>query len=75
MKFSEFLASKVDAKAIVKIMWPERNKSATGNPADFKTEMSIMNANVFDFLVTQHDKSIINYDVIVWLTMSDVTML
>lgn len=75
MKFSEFLASKVDAKAIVKIMWPERNKSATGNPADFKTEMSIMNANVFDFLVTQHDKSIINYDVIVWLTKSDVTML
>lgn len=75
MKFQEMLSSKIHAGSIIKVVWPERNKIATGHPADFKTEPSMLAANVFDFLITQHDKSICDYDVIVWLTQGDVSMI
>lgn len=71
MTFGEFLHSRVHAGTIVKVIWPERNKSATGYPGDFKTEVSMMKANVFDFLITQHDKTFVDYDVICWISARD----
>ncbi len=75
MTFSDMLNSKVHAGAIIKVVWAERNKIATGHPADFKSEPSMLAANVFDFLITQHDKTLCEYDVLVWLTQGNVSML
>ena len=73
MKFSEFLAGRCHSEAKIKIIWPERNKIATGQPGEFKNEMSIMNANVFDFLIQPTANT--DYDVMVWLTKTDQTMI
>lgn len=73
MTFGEFLHSRVNPGAIIKIIWPEKNKTATGYPADFKGEVTMLRANVFDFLITQHDKSTTDYDVILWLSTRDAS--
>ena len=73
MKFQEFITGKTHAGAKVKIIWPERGKRASGFPAEYKNEMSILNANVFDFLISPNDDT--ECDVIVWLTGSDISML
>lgn len=73
MKFQEFLTGKTHSGAVVKIIWPERGKRAKGYPADYKNETSILNANVFDFLVTPHDD--VEADIIVWLTGGDISKL
>lgn len=73
MKFRDFLTGKCHDGAILKVIWPEKNKIATGYPSDFKEEMSMMNANVFDFMILQHSGK--DYDVMVWLTKTDLTMI
>ena len=73
MTFGEFLHSKVHAGTIIRFIWPERNKSGSGYPGDFKGEISMLRANVFDFLITQHDKNLTDYDVIVWLSTRDAS--
>ena len=72
MKFREFLTSKIHGAAVVKVIWPERGKRATGHPADYKNENSMLNANVFDFMVCPDDS---DANIIVWLTGSDFTMI
>ena len=71
MKFGEFLTSKVHGSTIVKVIWPERGKISSGYPADYKSEQSMLNANVFDLLITPGE----DYHVMVWLTTCDITML
>lgn len=71
MTFADFIHSKAHAGCIIKAVWPERNKSATGYPGEFKDEISMLRAYVFDFLITQHDKTNTDYDVIVWLSKTD----
>lgn len=70
MTFGEFLHRNVNAGAVIKAMWPERGKSATGFPADFKSECSMLNAKVIDMLITSHDNTS-DYDVMLWLSTKD----
>lgn len=73
MTFQDFLVNKCHEEAMIKVIWPERNRIATGKPDDFKNEMAMISARVFDLMITGHNNT--NYDVIVWLTKTDQTMI
>ena len=72
MKLSTFLAKYVNDESQVKVIFPEKNVSAIGTPDDFfKGEISVLNANVFDFMITKLE---VGYSALIWITKTDYTM-
>lgn len=71
MTLGRFLAGKVNSAATVKVIWPEKNKIGLGKPVDFFQSPAMLAANVFDFMVADPE---VGYNVIIWLTKSNVTM-
>lgn len=72
MTLGRFLAGKVNSRATVKVIWPEKNITAEGTPVDFMTNPTMLAGNVFDFMVADPE---LDYSVIIWLTKSKDTML
>lgn len=71
MTLGRFLAGKVHSNATVKVIWPESNMIAIGQPVEFFQKPAMLAANVFDFMVADPE---VGYNVIVWLTKSSDTM-
>lgn len=71
MLFRNFLASKVNSKVNIKVIWPEKNKTIIGRSIDFSRNSEMLSSNVFDFMVSD---PALGYNLIVWLTRSKDTM-
>lgn len=71
MTFGRFLAGKTNSNAVIKVIWPERNKIACGHPVEFFQETAMLAANVFDFMIADPETG---YNAIVWLTRTKDTM-
>lgn len=71
MSFRNFLASKVNSKVNIKVIWPEKNKTIIGRSVDFSRNSEMLSLNVFDFMVSDPE---LGYNLIVWLTRSKDTM-
>ena len=71
MKLNTFLARNVNNAAMVKAVFPEKNMTAVGHPVDFQGDISMLNANIFDYMITDPAAG---YNVIIWLTRTNDTM-
>jgi len=71
MSFRNFLASKVNSKVNIKVIWPEKNVTVIGRSVDFSRNSEMLSLNVFDFMVSDPE---LGYNLIVWLTRSKDTM-
>lgn len=71
MSFRNFLASKVNSKVNIKVIWSEKNVTVIGRSVDFSRNSEMLSLNVFDFMVSDPE---LGYNLIVWLTRSKDTM-
>lgn len=71
MSFRNFLASKVNSKVNIKVIWAEKNVTIIGRSVDFSRNSEMLSLNVFDFMVSDPE---LGYNLIVWLTRSKDTM-
>ncbi len=65
MTLREFLNKHITANLTVKVLWPERCKTITGKPADFRNEVRLLETLIFDFQVSN---GLTGYHCLIWVT-------
>ena len=65
MSLREFLNKHITANLTVKVLWPERSKTITGKPVDFKNEVKLLDTLVFDYQVSN---GLTGYHGLIWVT-------
>lgn len=65
MTLYEFLHKHVPDNAIIKVIWPERNRTITGRRPEFRTEARLLETHVFDFQISN---GLNGYNCLIWVT-------